>query len=262
MSRAVQIATSLYAQLLRLYPRQFRATFSEEMQYVFSMSLQDALPLGVFPVVNRILLEIGDLPVAILLAHLYERRKIMMNLLSFSIRQDVRLIRWTARAFSLLILGFYITIIALYDDFQAQLTTPFILALAVTICLLVAWRWEKVGGRLIMAGAAVLLAFLPINAVTQLDFPATLALLVSAALVAPYLLVGWLFYSVGQHTEAGMTTQPVDEEQPSVRKPFFVYAMIVVVGLALVLLLIISFVAVPPTTNIDPTPFINFMPNP
>jgi hypothetical protein len=69
----------LYAGLLMLYPKAFREDYGQELQSVFDLSVEDAAEKGGLEVEKLVLHELFSLPKAVFLAHLRERRKIVMN---------------------------------------------------------------------------------------------------------------------------------------------------------------------------------------
>jgi hypothetical protein len=75
MKRRSRILTRLYGLLLKLYPRAYQAEYGEELQAVFNMTVTDTVQRGGLSVVSMSLRELRDLPGAIALEHLRERRK-------------------------------------------------------------------------------------------------------------------------------------------------------------------------------------------
>ena len=71
----MQLLRRTYGFLLSLYPREYRDEFSEELQKVFNLSLNDAIKVGWPEVISVVLREMLGLPSAILYEHLRERRK-------------------------------------------------------------------------------------------------------------------------------------------------------------------------------------------
>ncbi len=67
----------LYAFLLRLYPRRFRAEFEAEMQRVFAEAAAEAADQNLLSLAKVCLRELRDWPGAVLRAHLRERKKRM-----------------------------------------------------------------------------------------------------------------------------------------------------------------------------------------
>lgn len=69
----------IYGFLLNLYPREYREEFGEEIQMVFSSSLDDAIRNGKLEVVNVVIRELLSLPKAIVHEHLRERNRVKMT---------------------------------------------------------------------------------------------------------------------------------------------------------------------------------------
>jgi len=67
MNVLVASLTSLYSKLLLLYPRSFRDEFADEMQVVFSDSVNEASEGGIFSLTIVCLREAVGLPFNILL---------------------------------------------------------------------------------------------------------------------------------------------------------------------------------------------------
>jgi hypothetical protein len=63
---ALSIARGLYAAMLRLYPRDFRDEFAQDMRLDFQEALADASSRGRFAVLGVCLRELGDFPAALL----------------------------------------------------------------------------------------------------------------------------------------------------------------------------------------------------
>jgi hypothetical protein len=79
VKRSIQILTRLYALLLSLYPRAYQVEYSEELQTVFKLAVNEAAQQGGFSVMWISLRELRDLPGAIILEHWRERRKQRMT---------------------------------------------------------------------------------------------------------------------------------------------------------------------------------------
>ncbi len=71
----MQFLCRIYGLLLALYPREYRDEFSEELQKVFNLSLNDALKNGGLEIIVFVMRELFSLPEAILYEYLRERRK-------------------------------------------------------------------------------------------------------------------------------------------------------------------------------------------
>lgn len=239
MSPGTQMTLRIYTHLLRLYPRQFRETFIDEMQVVFAMALQDATKRGGFHVARILYRELVDLPVAVISQHIYERRKIVMRMVTYGIRQDIRFIRWGTRVFSLMITGFYLSINLINEQIDYEPTIPIIIQVLLSISMLIAWRWERLGGMLTMAGTPILLTSLLVDNFQRGSWIVP-TILASSAVALPYLIIGWLFYSLRQHTDIARVRQADDLEKEDTPKRYKLYLMMGAVCLLIIILLILS----------------------
>jgi hypothetical protein len=210
VNRVAGFATAVYKRLLRLYPAVFRDLFAEEMVWVFTMTLHDAAGGGALPLIGIFLREVGELPAAIVLEHIHYRRKQTMRLLTVTLHQDIKLVRLMTRLLSLLPIAFYSMIILFNDDVREGPAPAFIVWGLVTIFLMATWRWEKEGGTLVMVGAPIIAILFTLSGI-RFDFPTIQAIFISSALALPYLIIGWLFYSIGQQAELAGPARPVDE---------------------------------------------------
>jgi hypothetical protein len=75
----VKFVIRLYAILLRLYPRQFRDEFGDEMQSIFTEALTEAAQRGHLVLIQTCVRELLNLPGAILREYLQARRISMEN---------------------------------------------------------------------------------------------------------------------------------------------------------------------------------------
>jgi hypothetical protein len=124
-----------------------------------------------------------------------------MNSLSGFVLENTRLVRRVARLLSILLLGFYLSLILFNDDVREDLTLPFILYGLIVLSLLIAWRWERKGGLLTLVGSFLFGLFLLVNGILRYDFNLPLAIFGSAILTLPCFSTGWLFYTLGQQPE-------------------------------------------------------------
>jgi hypothetical protein len=87
------------------------------------------------------------------------------------------------------------------EDVRSQPTLAIVFQALLTLILLAAWRWEKIGGRLTMIGGALFFVILMVSALTNGDMPLMGALLAGWMLALPYVVLGWLFYNLGRQAE-------------------------------------------------------------
>jgi hypothetical protein len=244
-SRFANVATWIYRRLLRLYPHDFRSMFGGEMQQVFTQILKDANRHGAWGVVGSVLKELRDLPVALFLQHLHERRKRTMQYLSFNTVQDVKWIRWVARLLSLVFAAMVITTIVFNILGLATMLPTVIVFAAATVFMLLAWHWEKMGGMLTLIASPFALASVVWVAVKPESFGLDLIAkplvfsLIGLALTFAILIVGWLFVSVSQHGAAG--TQ-LEEKQSRAQMRW----ILIGVGIAIVVIVLLGLILLKP----------------
>jgi len=75
MKALIPGVAKIYGMLLRLFPRDFQDEFREEMEGVFTASLEEAAKTGTTLVVRTCFFEVIDLPVNLLVEHLSHLRK-------------------------------------------------------------------------------------------------------------------------------------------------------------------------------------------
>jgi hypothetical protein len=75
MTASIQGVAKLYGMLLRLFPRDFKNEFREEMEDVFTATLEEASKTGVSLVVRACFFELFDLPGNLVVEHLSKLRK-------------------------------------------------------------------------------------------------------------------------------------------------------------------------------------------
>ncbi len=124
-----------------------------------------------------------------------------MNSLAATVRKNPQFFRRLAQIISGLLLAFILLLILFNDDVLDYPTWQFLLYTLVILSLLMAWRWERNGGLLAMAGGLLFGLFLLVNALLQNDLNLLLALFGSAMLSLPCFSAGWLFYTLGQQSK-------------------------------------------------------------
>ncbi len=75
MEALIQGVSKIYGLLLGLFPREFQNEFKEEMEDVFTASLDDASKISATLVVRACIFELFDLPVNLVVEHLSNLRK-------------------------------------------------------------------------------------------------------------------------------------------------------------------------------------------
>jgi hypothetical protein len=191
---ATVLVTSLYVGLLRLYPGRFREEFGAEMTGVFQLALIDAGRRGFASLLFFWLHELITLIPAALSEHLRQWRR-TRHTPEAAARFDLRAARWIARVVSLLICGI------LLDGFSSLTTTPFGLVQIIGLAgLLLAWRWEILGGLLVVT-AGVISGLAVMDLILLAAGPDHLLVCLLGGLFwgGPFLIFGWLFIKIGRH---------------------------------------------------------------
>jgi hypothetical protein len=127
--------------------------------------------------------------------------------------------KWMPRIFSLLILVFYLALWLFNDDVRSRPTLQVILLGLLTIVLLLAWRWEKIAGRLAVVGGIIFFLIVIIGAISANDIPPIAALLGGALLTLPFVLTGCLFILAGREAERSQGSGAGHNTAASVQNP-------------------------------------------
>jgi hypothetical protein len=113
--------------------------------------------------------------------------------------------RWMARLLSLAVNSVFLFILILAatneDKPQGPAITVLALLAAVIVASFAAWRWERVGGALAVAGGLCLAA--AAYSASQIFGLGSAGLLSTFLYGAPFVLVGMLFWVCGQRTATG-----------------------------------------------------------
>jgi hypothetical protein len=149
----------VYAYLLKLYPAAFRAAFVDEMTDVFAMTLREAM--GTFGLLMVVWREVRDLPINIIRV----RQQAVLLTSSKSVWRARQVTRWSSMIVSLVILRSLFSPLVAPETFAAdslRLSVFFVLLFLTSVSMLLAWRWEWLGGLLTIAsgiGVGSFLAF-------------------------------------------------------------------------------------------------------
>ena len=207
MSRIEQIATKIYGHVLKLYPATFRADFGEEMQTVFRMALEEAAQAGDGTLLAIIGREIHDLPSSIIWEHQAERTR-QRRLLALTdnpnakqIRQARRLLQLSATPISLFLLFTLRGIFSpSYSGYPQAIPFLFFLFVA-SASMLIALRWERVGGIMTVAGGFGLGLFMAgyMYTLSSSEFSFVGVFLVGTLWTLPFVIFGMLFYKLGRY---------------------------------------------------------------
>ncbi len=109
--------------------------------------------------------------------------------------------KWTIRILSLLVVLYVLSLWFFNEDVRARPTLAILFQALLTLILLLAWRWEKIGGRLAMIGGLIFFVILITGALLDGAIPFAAALLGGTLLALPYVALGWLFFQLGRRTE-------------------------------------------------------------
>ncbi len=131
-----------------------------------------------------------------------------MNPISEVVREKPRQMRYMARILSLILLAFYLSLILFNEDVRENLTLPFLLYGLVIISLLFAWRWERRGGLVAIAGALLFGLFLLVNSLLRIEINLLPAVLGALILFLPCFSAGWVFYTLGQRSRPVIIPNP------------------------------------------------------
>lgn len=189
------LALRCYALLLHLYPAPFRTTFGCEMSEVFGLGLDEAVRRGGWMLIVFWLHESLSLIPAALAEHsrAWRQRRRDPAFLAYI---DLLAARWIARVVSLLICGIMLSGLGTLAQPIASPTN--LLQLFGLGGLLLAWRWERLGG--IVISLSGLLNSLIMFGLMLLVIPSSPIIGVLCALTwgGPFLIFGWLFIKIGR----------------------------------------------------------------
>jgi len=196
MNRWLAIFTSFFLVAIRAYPKAYRAEFEEKMNSVFVEMATEAAKKGFWQLLLVFLAEFRDLPFNVFLAHL-KKENTMIQIGKSSIS-----IRWMARLLSVMVSSMFLLIMFLLitnEDKPQGMAIPVLVLLALTIMgCLVAWRWEKAGGIVVVTGALCLYIATSLSGLAV--GLGSLSFLVSLIYGVPFLIVGILFLVCCQRT--------------------------------------------------------------
>ncbi len=189
----------LFGWALKLYPSNFQAAFADEMLHVFAMTVRETSSTFALLIIGW--REVLDLPINIMRA-----RQKSAPLLTSPIRvwRARQVTRWSSMILSLFMLHNLISTFsnpqALYID-QLGLGLFFTLLLCISVSMLLAWRWEWLGGLLTM-GSGIALGFFLIFYIGHFR-PVEVSMiglsLIGILWALPFVTFGAIFYQLSQH---------------------------------------------------------------
>jgi hypothetical protein len=247
----VRLGIWMFTLLSKLYPNDFYATFSDEMLEVFVMKMSDSYNDGPSSLMRSLLIEAAELPVAVISQHIYKRKRQAMRLLQYDTILEINAARWIARGISFLIVGFVLLLLVLNDDFRSDPTLPTIVLWLLTLCLVVAWRWERIGGLLVifLSPFWILSMVIQWSGADGLITPGWQLALIGIAMALSFTILGWLFVSVAQHSEV-MGTSTGEGATPASPKTRWTILIVIILGLLAVVLFVIP-IGVPVQQQIE-----------
>jgi hypothetical protein len=241
-NRFVQSAIRIFSYLLLLYPRRFRSIFADEMLDVFTEEIGNAADEGSISVAGALLREAAELPVALISQYIYERRRQVMSILQYDNKQEVMTARWVARGISLFFGGFFLLIFVLNDDVRNDPTLPTLIFGMITLAMLIAWRWEKIGGILTIFLSPIFLLtifFQWFGAKGLMTSPWVLGV-ISAGMMFAFFITGWLFVSVAQYYEVLQDAEADKDEAVNPRKRRWTVLLIGLLGVFVIGFFLVS----------------------
>jgi hypothetical protein len=199
MTHITHLMTILYARLLGLYPPGFRAEFGDEMRAVFASALADAAASGLWATLWFGLREVAALPRSIVRA---ARRESRHRTRAYRVYRT----RWIAR-YNAIWFGGLIVVIALQRVLRSgEVDALRALQMLIAVSLLLAWRWERLGGLIAVLGGVGLCGLGLLGGYWSSQGETLLAqgltMFVGALWGLPYLIFGGLFLYVGMQAEA------------------------------------------------------------
>jgi len=234
----------IFSKLLRLYPGHFYASFAGEMLDVFSEAITESAQGGFTPVLRFWSRELAELPLALISQHFYDRRKQAMQLLRYDNQHEIGAVRSVARVLSILTGGFVVMLYLFNDDLRAEPTPPSVMLGLLPFFMLIAWRWERFGGLLTMFGSVLLAVTMLFqwSGAVGLITPIPLLIFIAGGMTLSFLIIGWLFVSIAQHTRA-IQEHAGDEETAVPRKRRTgVYLVIGLLGFTAILLFLVPMI--------------------
>ena len=190
----------LYAYVLKLYPADFRADFADEMLAVFAMTLREAR--GTLNFLKIVWREVAYLPMNIIGAR---QRKFRMPTSDTGVWRTRQVTRWSSLILSLLILHSLINPFVAPQTFaidRVRLSVFFVLLFLTSVSMLLAWRWERLGGLMTIVCGIALGCFLVfyIAYFRPVEISWFGLTLIGILWSLPFVTFGILFYQLSQRS--------------------------------------------------------------
>ena len=145
-----------------------------------------------------------------------------MSILQYDNKQEVMTARWVARGISLFFGGFFLFIFVFNEDVRNDPTMPTIIFGMITLSMLIAWRWEKIGGilTLFLSPIFLLTIFFQWFGARGLMTSTWVLAAIGAGMMFAFFITGWLFVSVAQYFEVLQDAEANKDEmvKPSKRR--------------------------------------------
>jgi hypothetical protein len=192
----------LHGWLLRLYPASYRHMFGDEMRAVFELLVWEA-PNPVHALLIG-LRELRDIPPQAWQEHTRQRQQAAQALPPAW--REVQRARQLVRVSSLLInIAFLLMVIPSLPHLPRHSIPAHVVLVFMPVISIIAWRWERQGGILLLAGAALLTAAVA-YAMSVIGVSLLAMLMAGIIWAIPFAVFGWLFYRIGH--QAARTPSP------------------------------------------------------
>lgn len=219
MSRITRLSTVVYRALLWAYPAEFRRTYGTWMMQAFRDQCREAQRSGTTSLLRVWAVTLVDWAYSFPAEHWAQfsclsGEQAMNKRLKIHSARDLQKVRWLLRAVSLFLLvfiGYPLVKLLLIPGFVYPQALPFVAVLLFECVMLVlAWRWEIMGGKIAMAGGALLsivtiVYVINLSQMLNVDLP-LVGVLVSAVWGLPFIILGWLYVEIGQRTHTMAAT--------------------------------------------------------
>lgn len=188
-----------------------------------------------------------------------------MRLMRFGNWQEARLARWVARGISLVIGLSLLLLIVFNEDFRQDPTLPTVILWLMALSLLIAWKWERMGGLLALLLSPVLLVslFVMWSGLIGLITPVWQLFMIALAFLLPFLIAAWLYlsaaqysaaqYSAAQYTEMAITAVEGQESDLAEGGSSRTTLIILLLGLAALILYFVP-LFIPVQQQLEPQP--------
>jgi hypothetical protein len=161
-----------------------------------------------------------------------------MKLMTFKNWREARLARWVARGISLLVAVSLLLLVLFNEDFRNSPTLPTLLLWLLSLSLLIAWRWEKLGGMLTLLLTPVILIslFVQWSGLGGLMTPLWQLFMIALAFLLPFLIAAWLYLSVARYAEMEATAGEEGDAAVAEERSNRTTIIVAILGLAAVVL--------------------------